>query len=747
MGRNILFVIGMPIGRRFGIDQVTLDDHLEYPACRGHQKDVEGLAELVKDRLRHAHGTAGVVSSPAKLDDDASHGNHSGSATHRSGHVERQRYGSVMLFDFSNITPATIAAETEKLIQDADVVVAKLVAGDADTTYSGRLAPLEEVAALTAQGFTRTGFMGYVHPEAEVRAAGKEAEERLSKWGVELAFREDVYAAVKALADSPAAQGLDGERGRLLTFSMRDFIKAGHGLAAEKKNRLKDLANRLVELSVLFERNIAEDDRGVEVVADDLAGLPPEYVESLEDLGGGRYKVSMAYPHVIPVLDGADNRDLRQKVSFVFNTRAIESNRELLAEAVAIRREIAGLFETPSWAHHKLDEQMAKTPEAVDQFYANLLPSLTEAGHRDIARMASMLEADTGDTVVRSYDWRYYDNRLRMTDFGVDQNEVATYFALDSVVTGMLDITADVFCLRYELVDASTWHPDVTTYAIFDADGAEPIAHFYMDLFPRDGKFSHAAAFPLRPGRSLEDGSYQAPVSAIVANFTKPVGGRPSLLRHTEVETLFHEFGHVLHQTLTRAELVRFSGTSTERDFVEAPSQIMQHWVWKPEVLTRFARHHQTGDPIPANLVDQLAAARQLNVAIAKLRQAVFGKLDMMLHGPSGEGKTDEEILAEANAIGLFPLEEGTYFPASFGHLVGGYDAGYYGYLWSEVYGDDMFSRFEEEGYLSQTVGRDYRKSILEPGGSIDGMDLLRRFLGREPNNAAFLRNLGIRTD
>lgn len=646
-----------------------------------------------------------------------------------------------MLPDFSDLTPEGIAAETERLLDDCNGAVDALVDPDAPLTYEARLAPLEDIADLTSRGFNRTAFMGYVHPDSAARQAGKEAEERLSKWSVEIAFREDVYEAVRDFAESAAGTALIGEKARLLEFTMRDFRKAGHGLEPEKKARLEVLANRIVELGVEFERNIAEDERGVEADPEQLTGLPASFVESLELLDNGRRKVTMAYPHVTGVLEDAADRRLRREVSFTFNNRAVEKNRALLAEVVAIRAEIAAIFEQPSWAHHKLDEQMAKTPEAVEKFYADLVPPLTVAATADIARMATMLDEDD---VVRSYDWRYFDSQLRKTDFGVDQSKVAEYFPLESVVQGMLDITADVFGLGYQQVSTSVWHPDVTAWAILDADTGETIAHFFMDLFPREGKFSHAAAFPLVSGRLLTDGSYQRPLSAIVANFTKPQGDTPSLLRHSEVETLFHEFGHILHQTLTRAELVRFAGTNTERDFVEAPSQIMQHWVWKPDVLARFARHHLTGEAIPTDLVEQLTAARQLDVSIAKLRQIVFGKLDLLLHGPAGQGKSDQEILLESTAVGLFPYEEGTYYPASFGHLLGGYDAGYYGYLWSEVYGDDMFSRFEEEGYLDPGVGRDYRRHILERGGTADGLDLLRDFLRREPDNRAFLANLGI---
>jgi thimet oligopeptidase len=312
------------------------------------------------------------------------------------------------------------------------------------------------------------------------------------------------------------------------------------------------------------------------------------------------------------------------------------------------------------------------------------------------------------------------------------------------VLDGLFAITGDVFGLEYQPAELDTWHPDVRSYAVRDRASGELLAHFHMDLFPREGKYSHAAAFTLVPGRRLPEGSYQKPMSAIVANFTKPAADRPSLLQHSEVETLFHEFGHILHQVLTRAELVRFAGSSTETDFVEAPSQIMEHWTWRPEVLATFARHYETGEPIPESLVKAMVEARNLNVALTTLRQVQFGVFDMGIHGEGAADADLDEIHRRATEVSLLPLHEGTFFPASFGHMLGGYDAGYYGYLWSEVYGDDMFSRFEAEGVTSPEVGADYRRAILEAGGTRDGMDLLVDFLGREPSNEAFLRKLGI---
>ena len=264
-----------------------------------------------------------------------------------------------------------------------------------------------------------------------------------------------------------------------------------------------------------------------------------------------------------------------------------------------------------------------------------------------------------------------------------------------------------------------------------------------MDLFPRDGKFSHAAAFPLVPSGFALDGSSGRPVSSIVANFTKPTADRPSLLQHDEVVTLFHEFGHILHMSLSQAEFARFSSANTEWDFVEAPSQIMVNWCWIPSVLEQFARHHETGAAIPSDLVARLTEARDLNVSLHTLRQMLFGRIDMDLHN-SLDVPDGHSVLQARSEMSLLPIHEDTYFLASFAHLVGGYDAGYYGYLWAEVFGDDMFSRFKDEGILSPEVGMAYRREVLEPNGTKDAADLLRNFLGREPRNDAFLEKLGI---
>jgi Zn-dependent oligopeptidase len=648
-------------------------------------------------------------------------------------------------FGFSTVDVDRIEKGMDAALAEAQQILEDLVAPKEQRTFENTMLPLDRISDVLSQANTRYAFMGYVHPKKEVRSAAKEAEEKLETFGVEMVFRDDLNAAVKQYADTEEARTLEGERSRFVEFTLRDLRHAGHDLSPEARARVKERTQRLVELGVRFQENIDEWDDHILVTRDELEGLPPSFAESLEaDEETGKLKVTLAYPHVIPFVENARRRDLREELSFKFNTQAVEANRKILEEALSLRREIAEEFGVPSWAHHRLEERMAKDPERVAAFYDSLIPPLTKQGDADIAAMAELLAADHDDRQVQTWDWRYYDTQQRRTDYGVDPFEVAQYFALDSVLGGLFDLVQETFGLEFrEIPGPDVWHPEVRLFAIHDAGSGEELSHFYLDLFPREGKYGHAAEFPLIMSRRLEDGSYQNPVCAMVANFTKPTASAPSLLQHGEVETLFHEFGHVLHQNLGRTELARFAGTNVERDFVEAPSQIMQHWVWRADVLRRFARHHETGEPIPDRLVEQLVAARQLNVAIHQLRQLQYGWWDQTMHGAESDIDLDQ-ILREGARLGLLPFHEGTFSLASFGHLMGGYDAAYYGYMWSEVFGDDMFSRFEEEGVTNPEVGMAYRREVLEKGGSVDANEMLTRFLGREPENTAFLRKLGI---
>lgn len=656
-----------------------------------------------------------------------------------------------MLYDYTSTTTALVERIGEETIHAAEDLVTSAVSAS-PRSWENTIAPLEEVGTLLGEAYGKSPFMARVHPDREVRDKATEIGERLTKWGTDLIFRTDLYNAIREYSETEEASNLSGLEARLVEHWMRDLRRAGHELSASDRDELQRLQQRLIELQVEFSKNLDEWDDFIEVTRDDLAGLPDEYISGLsEGSQPDTFKVGMAYPDYIPFMEQAERRDLRKLLQFKFWNRASAANDPLLLEAVEIRAKMARLFGQPTWAHHAMEVKMAKTPEAVAEFYDSMVPKLTLRRDEEIAVMASMLAQDEealteqlGGASLQSWDSPYYGTQLRKRDYGIDQNEVAKYFPLEQVVDGMFEITGDVFGLEYQRIDdVKAWHPDVYLYEIRNAGSEDPIAYFYADLFPREGKFGHAAAFPLVTGHRRDDGSYQTPVAAIVANFTKPTASAPSLLKHDEALTLFHEFGHILHFCLTTVDLVRFAGFDTEWDFVEAPSQIMEHWMWQPEVLQRFARHHETGDPIPDDLVSRLVAARDLNIALFTMRQIFLGQFDMNLHAVPGPVDLDDAY-RDAYQLTGFDFYEDTHFGASFGHLMGGYDAGYYGYLWSKVYGDDMFSVFADEGILSPEVGRRYRDEVLARGYSRDAMDHLRAFLGREPSADAFLEELGL---
>ena len=653
-----------------------------------------------------------------------------------------------MTYDYTSVTTESVASEADAALARADELVERAVSPTDDPTFAGTLELLELAGAEISIGYGRSAFMAHVHPDSAVRDAGQAAEERMNKWRVAILFRGDVHRAVSALAATEEAGSLSGERKRLLEHWQRDLRRAGHELSQERRAELESLRSRLVELEVAFQRNINEYRDWIEVDRDGLAGLPDDYVERLRPgERPGTYRVSLDYPELHPFMEQADDRALREELFRKSWNQAAPQNRPLLEEAIRVRRRIADLLGYATWADYAMELRMAANPERVRSFYADLVPPLEAAARREIIELRELAAADGLAGQIQPWDWPYYDTRLSRGRFGVDQNEVSQYLELEAVIAGMFSLTGDVFGLDYrEVPDASVWHPSVKLYEIADRESGELLARFYTDFFPREGKYGHAAAFPLVIEHLRHDGSRMLPVSAIVANFAPPSGDRPSLLTHGphgQVETLWHEFGHVLHMSLSKARYTRFSGAETEWDFVEAPSQIMEHWVWQPEVLSRFARHFRDGTTIPADLVERMDRARWINVGLRATRQVFFGTMDLALHAVEGSPDLDAAI-RDSYRVTQLPYPEGTFMLGGFGHLMGGYDAGYYGYLWAEVIGDDMWGRFATDGITSPDVGREYRRKVLEPNGSVPGDELVQSFLGRPASIEGYLRLRGM---
>ncbi len=655
------------------------------------------------------------------------------------------------MIDFDRLTPEIVTRECEAAIRACDTAIAAIVATPAaERSFANTFVALESAADHVGQASGSYAFMAYVAPDDALRETAREWDEKLSKYAVALGFREDLYAAVREYAATPEAASLAGEEKRLVERTLRDYRRNGFELPKEQRERVQALMNRLVELGTEFRKAIDTWDDAIVVSREDLAGMPDRWIDGLKTVdedGATKYRVSLDYPELMPFMDNAESEHWRRELFMKNQRKGGEANVAVLEEAIRLRAEIASLLGYDSWAAYVVEKRMSKTRDAVDTFLRDLERKLQPKFKTDIDALSRSKQEHAGDAVVNIWDWWFYTNRLHKTEYAVDDFEIANYFPLDACIEGLFMVTQELLGIRYEPAPrAHRWHEDVQAFDIYDtrpgADSSAPFARFYMDLYPRPNKFGHAAAFTLRSGRTLPDGTYQQPISSIVANFTKPSAGAPSLLRHTEVVTFFHEFGHILHQTLTRARYLEFSGSSTERDFVEAPSQMLEHWVWDSKVLGRFARHHQTGAPLPPDLLDAMIRAKNVSSGIAALRQLFFSRLDFAYHSPGFDGDTSKK-LAELYPVCGFPYPDGTYFQAGWGHLFG-YDAGYYGYLWSRVFGDDMFTRFERAGVFDRATGLEYREKILERGGSVDGDVLVRDFLGREPNTDAFLRELGL---
>lgn len=628
---------------------------------------------------------------------------------------------------------------------DAHVERAIQAAQHEGATFVDVIGRLDEALGDLMDANGRSGFLVSVHPDEGVRAAAQAADERVTMWKRSLALRDDLAAAVTQYARTADANGLAGEERRLLEHWQRDLRRAGHDLPVETRAEIRELTTRAVALEAAFQRNVNEWSDGVDLAPEDLAVLPGTYIAALKPgTTTGTYRVSLANPDYFPFMQGSPRRDLREVLARKRANRAVDSNRPILEELLAIRRRHAEILGYPSWAHYRIEPKMAHTPERVMEFHASLFPSIQHMARGEFAAMTARLLADTGGADLRIWDTLYYDERIRAEEHGVDQDEVSAYLTLDAVVDGLLDLTQDVFGLRYiEAADPGAWDPEVRRFEVQDASSGMRLGWFYMDLHPRPGKFQHAMAYPVRLSRRGADGVRRGGISAIVCNVPRATPAGPARLRHDDAEMLFHEFGHVLHEVLGTNAYYGTSMELLEDDFPEAISQIMENWIWEPDILERICRHAETGAAMPRELAERVAASRNVNIGSKFLSSfCVLGDLDMRLHGP--ERVDLDEAKRAADVVRGLPSIEDSFWPASFAHLVGGYDAGYYGYLWSVVYGDDLWSRFAAEGITSPAVGAAYRREILEPGASRDADVLVEAFLGRPSTNEAFLRRTGI---
>ena len=614
-----------------------------------------------------------------------------------------------------DVTPQALLANCQSAQKRAASELETVVRMPAATrTFDNTPWALDRIVADLSDETASDMFLKSVSVSSAVRAAGNDCETLILKFSVETYAREDLYRALKEY--TAKGDALTGEPRRLVDKQLLDFKRSGLELTKERRREVLDVRKKIVELQLAFSKNVNEYKDFALFSKEELEGMPEDFVSRLERKDG-KYKVTLDYPDYIPFVNNAANAAARRVLDVKFNNRAALQNVAIFKEALGLRLKAARLLGYSTHAHYIQEDRMAKDPKIVAAFISRLRKKLKILGAEELETLKALklvFEGRGSDGQIHAWDWRYYDNQLKKAKYSVDSDKIKEYFPADHVTEQMLGVYQKLLAVKFRRIeDAALWHPDVKLYEITDAAGGGPIGYFYMDLFPRDGKYKHAAAFPLISARQLPDGSYQRPVAAIVANFDKPTANRPSLLTHDEVETFFHEFGHIMHQTLTKARYGRFSGSNTAQDFVEAPSQMLENWIWDPAILRSLSGHYKDhADKLPNELSNKLIAAKNVNSGIYNLRQLLFCAVDQLYH----TAPPDDTTVAYGQVmkdVFMIAMTEGTHPEAGFDHLMAGYDAGYYGYLWSKVYAQDMFSRFKTEGLLNPALGRRYRTEIL----------------------------------
>jgi oligopeptidase A len=593
-----------------------------------------------------------------------------------------------------------------------------------------------------------------------LRNAYNAVQEPVSVFYTSIALDPELWSAVKTVDQSVDKDTLDPVDRRFLKKTVTGFRRAGADLDAAGKKCLEELDVALIKATTKFSQNVLDTTNAYERIIDneaDLAGLPPSAIEAARESASSKgregWRLTLQAPSYIAALTYLDQRDIRRELWFASNTRAAVDgpldNRPLIAEILRLRRAKAELLGYRDFADFVLDERMAHTGAHAQQFlddlHAKTLPFFTRENE-------SLAEAgrELGYSTIEPWDVSYIAEKQRLALYQFDEEELRPYFELERVVAGMFAIFSRLFGIKViEQPDIPGWDPAVKYFRVEDARSGTNLGGFYSDWFPRENKRGGAWMDALFTGNPTAGRPH---VGLICGNLTPPVAGKPSLLTHREVETIFHEFGHLLHHTLSLVPVRSLAGTNVPWDFVELPSQIMENWCMEREALNQFACHYQTGEPIPEELFEKVKRARNFRSANMQMRQLAFGTVDLKLHREYDPALHPDVMAYARDLYALFtpaPLPPDYGMLASFTHLFSSpvaYGAGYYSYKWAEVLDADAFTRFRRHGIFNATIGGEFRHSILERGDSDDPALLYRQFMGRDPDAAALLERLGLLT-
>ncbi|KDQ17393.1 hypothetical protein BOTBODRAFT_105721 [Botryobasidium botryosum FD-172 SS1] len=661
-------------------------------------------------------------------------------------------------------TPAELIDLTKSAIAQSRATFDSIAALSNPTFHSVFL-PIAHCEAAFDTATSRLAFYQNVSTSKELRDASNESEKLTRDYEIEKSMRLDIYEAMLKAKKHVQATGqtLTPEESKLMNEMIRDGKRSGLALPEAERENLKELRKDLAQTCLEFTKNFNEENGTIEFTLEELKGVPNDVVSGYSKKEGSSetyYSVTFKTPDIFPIFQHAQNPDTRRRAYQAYESR-LEINVPLLKKVLDLRRRCADILGYKTWADFVEEPMMIKTGRAVIEFLDNLEQRLRPVGLNEVDTLLQLKKEEEAThkypnapptDVFYLWDYRYFDRLFIEKSLDLDDSLVKEYFPVDVTVSEILKTYQSLLGVRFEEAEGETWHPDVQHFTVWNASDNEYLGSVYLDLYPREAKYSHAAVFPLLGGYAKEDGSRNYPVCAMVANLSKPTPSKPALMRHDDVVTFFHEMGHVFHELLSKTRFSRFHGFRVARDFVEAPSQMLENWCWDPSVIKKMSSHYVTKKPLSDELIEKLIKSRFVNVGLFFLRQIFFGKFDIKVHTetpaglffyPSHDVDYSKMWCDMRETISLVKTgDKITPGQGSFGHIVGGYDAGYYGYAYSLVYAYDMFETVFANDPMSPAAGKRYRDEILLPGASRDEMESLKAFLKREPNADALLKKI-----
>lgn len=662
---------------------------------------------------------------------------------------------------FSAIRPEHVKPAIEQILADNRAGIARILAEQgANPSWDGLVLAMDELHARLGAAWSPVSHLNAVCNSAELREAYEGCLPLLSAYWTELGQNRELFKAYEALAASPAAANFDVAQKTILEHALRDFRLSGIDLPAEQQKRYAEIQARLSELGSRFSNQLLDATQAwTKHVTDEaaLAGLTDSAKAQMQQAAQAKgldgWLISLEFPSYFAVMTYADDRALREEVYAAYCTRASDQgpnagkndNGPVMQEILDLRQELARLLGYANFSALSLATKMAESPEQVLHFLRDLAVRSKPYAQQDLDQLKAYA-AEQGCAQLQSWDSGYYGEKLREARYSVSQEALRAYFPVDKVLSGLFAIVQKLYGIQIrELHDFERWHPDVRLFEI--EENGQHVGRFYFDLYARANKRGGAWMDGARDRRRDAAGQLIAPVAYLVCNFTPAVNGKPALLTHDEVTTLFHEFGHGLHHLLTRVEHAGASGINgVAWDAVELPSQFMENWCWEPEGLALISGHYESGAPLPQDILEKMLAAKNFQSGLMMVRQLEFSLFDFELHTSHGDGRSVLDVLnGVRDEVAVMRPPAYNRFANSFAHIfAGGYAAGYYSYKWAEVLSADAFSRFEEEGVFNPQTGAAFREAILAKGGSQEPMALFVAFRGREPSIDALLRHSGL---